>query len=325
MKRPRPLERHEQQSYGPSYGCLPLALWLLSLVAVPCSSFVPHMPTTFVDPCLLETVSCSRSSLSVARKGSLETSSSFIALLEALTVKELRDRVKEISSEERGVLSRLKRKQDLIDYLVEMDQATMKETAKFSANVNGESRDNTSLASRPAKTSRSPPTKLPPLSLESTNPATKTAKANPSPKDIILQDVFRRYPPVREATEALLQQQQQLSKATAYSHDDATTDDTSTISSHDDIRQLYHPLLQACRNISSSSDMDIVFVGTASCTPGVTRGVSCTALRLNWKRRAAQLYNLETGRLEQPSSSSQQQQGFQGGTWLFDVGECTQV
>ncbi|KAL7580217.1 hypothetical protein ACA910_012962 [Epithemia clementina (nom. ined.)] len=41
--------------------------------------------------------------------------------------------------------------------------------------------------------------------------------------------------------------------------------------------------------------MELIFVGTASCTPGATRGVSCTALR------------------------------FQGGTWIFDVGECTQL
>jgi hypothetical protein len=48
-----------------------------------------------------------------------------------------------------------------------------------------------------------------------------------------------------------------------------------------DIRQRYHPMLA---NVTQS-DMDIIFVGTASCTPGITRGVSCTAVRLNRRRR----------------------------------------
>ncbi|OEU11088.1 Metallo-hydrolase/oxidoreductase, partial [Fragilariopsis cylindrus CCMP1102] len=45
--------------------------------------------------------------------------------------------------------------------------------------------------------------------------------------------------------------------------------------------------------------MDIIFIGTASCTPSMTRGVSCTALRLH----------------SLPGS----------GTWLFDCGEGTQL
>eukprot|EP00635_Sarcinochrysidales_sp_CCMP3193_P014087 CAMPEP_0118909384 /NCGR_PEP_ID=MMETSP1166-20130328/11983_1 /TAXON_ID=1104430 /ORGANISM="Chrysoreinhardia sp, Strain CCMP3193" /LENGTH=578 /DNA_ID=CAMNT_0006848809 /DNA_START=51 /DNA_END=1787 /DNA_ORIENTATION=- len=44
-----------------------------------------------------------------------------------------------------------------------------------------------------------------------------------------------------------------------------------------------------------SCDMDVIFLGTASCVPSTTRGVSCTALR------------------------------YAGKTWLFDAGEGTQI
>ena len=45
----------------------------------------------------------------------------------------------------------------------------------------------------------------------------------------------------------------------------------------------------------TTSDLEITFLGTASCVPSVTRGVSCTALR------------------------------YDGATYLFDAGEATQV
>lgn len=61
-----------------------------------------------------------------------------------------------------------------------------------------------------------------------------------------------------------------------------------------------------------SGEMDLIFVGTASCTPGTTRGVSCTALRLNMGRGGG-----GTGGSSNNSPSL--------GTWLFDVGEATQV
>ena len=95
-----------------------------------------------------------------------------------------------------------------------------------------------------------------------------------------------------------------------------------------DFRQTYHPMLRRQqqqqqqhddddivtnnhqdkdRGTSAlSGDMDLIFVGTASCSPSVTRGVSCTALRVNL-------------------AGSDAVQRRTTGTWLFDCGECTQV
>lgn len=244
--------------------------------------------------CLLVLSLSSSSSAFAPLHRRIQKQSRLSASLESLTVKELRERVKEESSE-KGVLSRLKRKQDLIEYLHGLSSKE-----KFAVSANNDnveiSAQNEQVLVSLSDRRRKSPTKLPPL----IDPTLKTAtSAFQSPKDAIFRDVCARYPPMLEQVEALLSD-----TANVINNDQ---DDT-------DIRQLYHPMLQASQN---SSDMDIVFIGTASCTPGTTRGVSCTALRLNWNRRTA-FFDADTGRVER-------QNAFQGGTWLFDVGECTQV
>lgn len=198
--------------------------------------------------------------------------------LESMTVKELRSLVKE-TTQERGVLSKLKRKQDLIDFLAERQRTPEKSNGN----------------SLPSSSSRRKPLQMP--KLEAANGketpkvnGEKSISSSPSPKDAIFEQVYLRHPSVRHQ---------------------AAEDDKV------DFRQLEHPIFKD--NAAKSSDMDLVFVGTASCTPGTTRGVSCTALRLNWRRRASFFGDNNNNQGAEQSSS------FQGGTWLFDVGECTQV
>ena len=78
-----------------------------------------------------------------------------------------------------------------------------------------------------------------------------------------------------------------------------------------DVRQKYHPML---KNMTSS-DLDIITVGTASCVPGTTRGVSCTALRLQWRRNGG----------KKEGDALKQNMPTTGGIWIFDCGESTQV
>jgi hypothetical protein len=141
-------------------------------------------------------------------------------------------------------------------------------------------------------------------------------KSTSSPKDAIFEQVFKRYPPLRELHSLIQQQQQQQSTWTqtesssnllsSFIHP-AASKSLSGLGDFD-IRQTYHPIL----NNLTSSDMDVVMVGTASCVPGVSRGVSCTALRLQW-RRPENLNNKDNHNMNTP------------GTWIFDCGESTQV
>jgi hypothetical protein len=231
------------------------------------------------------------------------------SFLSSLTVKELRERVKTSSQQQRGILSQLKRKQDLIDYLISLPNVDDGD-GNSDNTINGEGtiKDLSSLPLLEKSTEkqqlarrRKSPLSLPPLDSGArataiSNNTTTTPPPTASPKDHSYEQVYARYPPLREINTA-----------------------TSTTPSTMDVRQIHHPVF--VHTNTSSSDMDLVFVGTASCTPGTTRGVSCTALRLNWKRRATWGPNTNTNSPWTGMTTT----SFPGGIWLFDVGECTQV
>mmetsp|Transcript_26259 Transcript_26259/g.63981 ORF Transcript_26259/g.63981 Transcript_26259/m.63981 type:complete len:564 (-) Transcript_26259:1749-3440(-) len=195
--------------------------------------------------------------------------------LDSMTVKDLRQILKESNvNKPRGLLTKLKRKQDLVEYL----------------KTNLASSDLESILNRKESTtpeeipidSPSRPISMPKrLGLQAPNFI--------SAKDTLFQKVYEMYPPLK--------------------------DQECVSIGEEDVRQLWHPVF---RDSKTSGDMDVIFVGTASCSPGITRGVSCTALRLNLNSRK-QIAGVPTGQYEGNTDVST------GGTWLFDCGECTQL
>lgn len=183
-----------------------------------------------------------------------------------MTVRELRDLLKNNDNlNKRGVLSRLKLKKDIVEYLEENLQSSV----AF----------NLTIANKKPQ--------LIPVAMPTADGKLQTSF---SARESTFERAYKQYPPLRELVYC------------------------SGID-EEDIRQKFHPIFEGEQN-QLTGDMDIVFVGTASCTPGISRGVSCTALRLNWNRQA--IHGI-------PGASEESSRGFSGGTWLFDAGECTQV
>lgn len=236
----------------------------------------------------------------ISRLGVTTTSS-----LESMTVKELRTLLKESNlALEKGTLSRLKRKQDLIDFLHEnlsQQQQQQQQHHHVELTTPTESPQSSKFAIKEAlqdgKDESQPRRRgtrglgMAPLS-EPMPPMEQSDSSKVTSRKGVFDNIYRRYPPLRTAV--------------AW---------TKTVDEFD-IRHMYHPILQN----ATSSDMDLVFVGTASCSPGITRGVSCTALRLNWNRRESVPNPMATD-----DENDEQSHRFVGGIWLFDVGECTQV
>jgi len=146
----------------------------------------------------------------------------------------------------------------------------------------------------------------------------------------LYRDVLKQYPPLHDFIDP-----------DTLEHVDPTGGTKPEGLGEHDIRQTHHPMLKGMR----CSDLDVVFVGTASCIPGMTRGVSCTALRLQWRRKSKNLgtkvkdrnkkgahSDTDTSKIGGPDGRYNKSGSFNGGgqssargTWLFDCGESTQV
>ncbi|VEU40260.1 unnamed protein product [Pseudo-nitzschia multistriata] len=330
----------------------------------------------------IESISYSRWKQSIGRPRFLSTS--FLKLstvtppktvlpsraeLESMKVVDLKELIKDSGLNERGLFSRLKRKQDLVDFLVQAgsrEQQTTTAAAKEKSQI---------ISDQPKEQQTQPKTRRKPLGMPSKksgarqDAATTTTTANKqqdtgtashnavadeeslplpkSPLQVIYDRVHEQYPPLKYLSEG-----------------------NNTLLGEQDIRQKYHPMLQhAAKAITSkrdknnkdqnddqdgksddgesetdddtytkpalSGDMDLIFVGTASCTPSITRGVSCTALRLHsLAKQQTQSANVRVD-ARKPSKGNTKQSGKNFdvaqnsqsnlGTWLFDCGESTQL
>ena len=251
-----------------------------------------------------------------------------------MKVVDLKQLIKDSGHNERGLFSKLKKKQDLVDFLAEKGTMGASETA--TSNTAAATPKQQILEQKrkiPITMPKKRPTKATSADASDTNENPQTQQRQ-SPMAELWERVNAQYPALQYIRDG---------NRTGYGEFD--------------IRQRYHPLLQA-GNLQAipvseleetndddseesesaskksfkpalSGDMDLIFVGTASCTPSITRGVSCTALRLhslasssstsNKKKKDMKVMNGQQ-RFEVESSQSKNL-----GTWLFDCGESTQV
>lgn len=250
--------------------------------------------------------------------------------LDKMTVKQLK-----VLMLEQGIPSRPgnKLKKDVIDCIwdyyqnvgvdaveeVAVEEAL--EVAHGDSNIDVDSTVNGSITKKK-------PAKMPPLgdiSSGETNVASITGEPyHLTPKDRIVLDVLERYPPLHDAiiAECAAVERTTTTDGVIESVTEGNIEqcELSTLMyqvpsglAENDMRQMYHPVLKN----ATQSDLDIVFVGTASCTPGVTRGVSCTAVRVNYRSKSVYTEgnDIKTGTDKARAM----------GTWLFDCGEATQL
>ncbi len=259
-------------------------------------------------------------------------------MLKKFTVKQLKDKIKEFNIPHKP--SQLKLKNDIVNFLYDRHYSTQssgdrtKEENMNSAEEKGSLKSHRNMESSSKK-------KIDDTVETSKDNESKTTNSDSNPpqlkfsqRDIIFEHVMERYPPLRDLHQFAETRESVETKNDG--HVDQSFGKFESILSRNphiakslsglgdlDVRQEYHPMLKSL----TSSDLDIVTVGTASCVPGVTRGVSCTALRLQWRRNNQTVnHNSQKGKRQNGANNKQTDVGMTtGGIWIFDCGESTQV
>jgi len=313
--------------FSPSQNEMSISSLLSSPITVS-DAFMQPLPTT---QCRLHRQK--NNILLVATEPNIDTDTLQKSTLEKMTVKELKSYMTDNNILiPRGEASNLKLKKNIVDFIWSRlnnnddDSSTPitsspKEAAPTTSSDDAAPKTN-NRTKRPIGT-RMPP--LPESSPTSNNDNNNDSTYKLTPKDRIVLEVLDRYPPLHEAIVDACSIDSVLSEGITADNIEHCELNSLTYNvppgiGENDMRHQYHPMLAN----ATQTDMDVVFVGTASCSPGVTRGVSCTAIRLNW-RNNREFDQVMNGGQRNKHDPQDQQRASTGGTWLFDAGESTQL
>lgn len=318
--------------FSPSHNQMSTSSSILSSLITVSDAFMQPLPT---NPCRSVYSRQNHNILQVATEPNVDTFNR--STFEKMTVKELKSFMTENNILiPRGEASNLKLKKQIVDFVWNhVSNNDEPPSTSITSSPPDKAAPPTSSNTSPktnAKKKRSVGMRMPPLpeSPKSNNNDNNNNSHSTyvlTPKDRIVLEVLDRYPPLHEAIVDACSIDSVLSEGITVDNIEHCELNSLTYNvppgmGENDMRHEYHPMLAN----STQTDMDVVFVGTASCTPGVTRGVSCTAIRLNWRNNREFDQVMNGGERKKYNSQEQQQRASStGGTWLFDCGESTQL
>ena len=296
-----------------------------SLISCPIS-----LSDAFMQPMLIKgrAQKLTKSIMQVATEPIISSDTLDRSTLEKMTVKELKSYIAENNILiPRGQASSLKLKKQIVDFIWNnLNSDNESSDAVTQSPLDATKSSAPSKETTKTRHKKKGPSRMPPLpeTPKPNNDDENDSNYVLTPKDRIVLEVLDRYPPLHEAIVDACSIDSALSDGITAENIEHCELNSLTYNvpsgiGENDMRDKYHPMLVN----ATQTDMDIVFVGTASCTPGVTRGVSCTALRLNW-RNNREFDHVMNGRAKK-NNDQHEQRGATGGTWLFDCGESTQL